>query len=111
MRAGARLVAHAVSDEDRFTTREILLTVDDLFGRRVRGGLGGLEGHEGGLDGHRVAHRAVQLDHGAFVGFEELFQPPHAFGVEMVGRVVEQQHIRARQQQAGEGDSALFTAR
>src|SRR3546814_81262 len=42
---------------------------------------------------------------------EMLFEPGDAFGVEMVGRFVEQQDRRLFEQQAGECDAALFTAR
>src|SRR3546814_4677673 len=40
-----------------------------------------------------------------------LFQPGDAFRVEMVGRLVEQQDRRLFEQQPGQRDAALFTAR
>ena len=40
-----------------------------------------------------------------------VFQPRHAFGVEMVGRLVEQQDVRLFEQQLAERDAALLTAR
>ena len=40
-----------------------------------------------------------------------VFQPVHRFSIEMVGRFVEQQKIRLRQQQLGEGHAAALTTR
>jgi len=51
-------------------------------------------------DGHHRARKAHQ----------ELFQPLDRFGVEMVGRFVEQQHVRPGEQQLAERDTALFTS-
>ena len=48
--------------------------------------------------------------HGAGIARQELFQPFHRLGVEVVGRFVEQQHVRLLQQQAAQCDAALFTA-
>ena len=42
---------------------------------------------------------------------EMLFEPGDAFGVEVVGRFVEQQDRRLFEQQPGQRDAALFTAR
>ncbi len=39
-------------------------------------------------------------DHGAGEALQELFQPVDRFGVQMVGWLIEQQHVRFRQQQA-----------
>jgi hypothetical protein len=41
---------------------------------------------------------------------EMLFQPLHAFGVEMVGRLVQQQDFRLFEEQAAQRDAAAFTA-
>ena len=46
----------------------------------------------------------------AFVFLQMLFEPADALGVEVVGRLVEQQDVGLRQQEAGKGDAALFTA-
>ena len=42
---------------------------------------------------------------------EMLFEPLHAFGVEMVGRLVEQQDVGLFEQQPGQRDAALLAAR
>ena len=42
---------------------------------------------------------------------QEMLEPFDRFGVEMVGRLVEQQHVRLGQQQAAERDAALLAAR
>ncbi len=47
--------------------------------------------------------------HGAGVARQELFQPFHRLGVEVVGRFVQQQHVRLLQQQAAQRHAALFT--
>ena len=52
-------------------------------------------------DGH---HRAGEL-------LQELLQPVDALGIEVVGRLIEQQHVRARQQQPAQGHAALLAAR
>ena len=39
------------------------------------------------------------------------FEPGHGLGVEMVGRLVEQQHLGLGEQELAEGHAALFTAR
>ncbi|OIQ96268.1 hypothetical protein GALL_217880 [mine drainage metagenome] len=49
--------------------------------------------------------------HGAREAGEELLQPFHRFGVEVVGRLVEQQHVGLGQQQPTERDAALLAAR
>ena len=46
---------------------------------------------------------------GAGVARQELFQPLHRLGVEVVGRFVEQQHVRLLQQQAAQRHAALLT--
>ena len=53
-----------------------------------------------------VGHR----HHGAGEAGEELLQPVHRLGVEVVGRLVEQQHVGLRQQQAAQRDAALLAA-
>lgn len=47
--------------------------------------------------------------HGAFEVVQEAFQPGDGLGVEVVGRFVEQQHIRFFQQQTAQRDAAAFT--
>ena len=42
---------------------------------------------------------------------QEALEPGDRLGVEMVGRLVEQQHVRAREQQPAEGDAAPLAAR
>ena len=49
-------------------------------------------------------------DHGSGEVLQELLKPVHAFSVEVVGRFVEKEHIRFRQQQAAQSHTALFTA-
>ena len=49
-------------------------------------------------------------DDRAVVLAEEPFEPFHALGVEVVGRLVEEEQVRVLQQQAGEGDATLLTA-
>jgi hypothetical protein len=50
-------------------------------------------------------------DHGAGVLVQETLQPGHRLRVEVVGRLVEQQHVGARQQQAAQRDAAPLAAR
>ena len=50
-------------------------------------------------------------DDGARVVLEEALEPGDRFGVEMVGRLVEQQQVRRLQQQAAERHAAPFAAR
>lgn len=50
-------------------------------------------------------------DDGAREAHEELFEPVDRFGVEVVGRFVEQQHVRLFEQQLAQRDAALFAAR
>ena len=63
--------------------------------------------------GRVVEEVAVVRDrhHGARKAFEEHFEPLHALGVEVVGGLVEQQHVGLGQQQAAQCDAALFAAR
>jgi hypothetical protein len=49
-------------------------------------------------------------DHGAGEAHQELFQPFHRFGVEVVGGLVQQQHVRLLQQQLAQRDAALLAA-
>ena len=49
--------------------------------------------------------------HRARIFLEVVFQPVDAFGIEMVGRLVEQQDRGLLDQQTGQCDTALFTAR
>ena len=53
-----------------------------------------------------VRHR----DDGAGIVLQKALQPCHRFGVEMVGRLVEQQQVRALQQQAAQRDAAALAA-
>ncbi len=48
--------------------------------------------------------------HGAGEVVEEALQPGHRVGVQVVGRFVQQQHVRCGQQQAAQCDAALFAA-
>ncbi len=50
-------------------------------------------------------------DDAAREGFQVVLQPGDALGVQVVGRFVEQQHVGLGQQQAGQRDAALLTAR
>ena len=50
-------------------------------------------------------------DHRALVLLEVLFEPVDALGVEVVGRLVEQQHVGLLEQQAAQGHAAAFSAR
>lgn len=47
---------------------------------------------------------------GAGVGAQELLQPQHALGVEVVGGLVEQEEVWLGQQQLAERDAAALTA-
>ncbi len=47
---------------------------------------------------------------GAFVVAQMMFEPCYGFGVEVVGGLVEQENIGFGEQEAGEGDAALFSA-
>ena len=49
-------------------------------------------------------------DNGAGEVVQVVFQPGDGFGIQVVGRLVEQQHVGVRQQQAAEGDAAFFPA-
>src|SRR5450830_1350088 len=49
--------------------------------------------------------------HGAGEALQELLQPVHRFGVQMVGRLVQQQHVGLGQQQLAQCHAALFTTR
>ena len=48
--------------------------------------------------------------HGAGKFLQELLQPVDAFGIEVVGRLVEQQHVGLGQQQPAQRDAALLAA-
>ena len=50
-------------------------------------------------------------DDGAREALQELLEPVDRFGVEVVGRLVEQQHVGLRQQHPAQGDTALLAAR
>jgi len=50
-------------------------------------------------------------DDGPRVLLEEALQPLHGFGVEMVGRLVEEEQVGVLEQEASEGDAALLAAR
>ncbi len=49
-------------------------------------------------------------DNGTSVALKMVFQPCHGFGIEVVGRFVQQQDIRFFQQQATQRDAAFFAA-
>ena len=63
--------------------------------------------------GHVVEEVAVvrDRDDGAREVVQEVLEPGDRLGVEVVGRLVEQQQIRGAQQQPAEGDAAPLTAR
>ena len=48
---------------------------------------------------------------GAFVLLQVLLEPVDAFGIEVVGRLIEQQYIRLLQQQTAQRDTSPFTSR
>ncbi len=48
-------------------------------------------------------------NHGAWEVVQEVFEPGDGIGVQVVGRFVEQQHVRGRQQQAAQSHTALLT--
>ena len=50
-------------------------------------------------------------DHGAGVFLEEMLQPSDRLRIQMIGRLIEQQHVGLREQQSAQGDPALFPAR
>ena len=49
--------------------------------------------------------------HRARIARKELLQPVHRLGIQVIGRLVQQQHVRLGQQQAAQGDTALLAAR
>ncbi len=49
-------------------------------------------------------------DDRAGVILQVMFEPGHRFGIEMVGRLVEQQNIRFLQKQAAHRDTAALAA-
>ena len=63
--------------------------------------------------GHVVEEVAVVGDRhdGARVVLEELLEPVDALGVEVVGRLVEQQQVRPAEQQPAQGDAAPLATR
>ena len=48
--------------------------------------------------------------HGAGVALQELLQPVHRFSVQVVGRLIKQQHVGLGEQQTAQGHAALLTA-
>ena len=50
-------------------------------------------------------------NHGAVVIVQEALQPGYGFGIQVVGGLVQQQHVRAGQQQAAQGHTATLTTR
>ena len=62
--------------------------------------------------GHVVQEVAVVGDgnHCAGVVVQEAFQPGYRFGIQMVGGLVQQQHVRAGQQQTAQRHAAALTA-
>ncbi len=49
--------------------------------------------------------------HGAFVFVQELLEPGHRFGIEVIGGLIEQQQVGTRQQEPAQGDAATLAAR
>ena len=49
-------------------------------------------------------------NHSALILLQVLFEPVDAFGVEVVCRFVEQQHVRLLQQKAAESHAATLTS-
>ena len=49
-------------------------------------------------------------DDGTRIVVEELLEPGDGLGVQVVGRLVQQQHVRLGQEQAAQGDAAAFAA-
>jgi hypothetical protein len=60
--------------------------------------------------GDVVQEVAVVSDghNGAVVIMQEALQPGHGFGIQVVGRLVQQEHVRAGQQQAAQGHTAAL---
>ena len=50
-------------------------------------------------------------DHSAREALQELLQPLHRFGIQVVGGLIQQQHVGLGQQQAAQRHTALFAAR
>ena len=50
-------------------------------------------------------------NHGALVVAEKAFEPSHRFGVEVIGRLVQQQDIRALQQEPAQGHAPALATR
>ena len=50
-------------------------------------------------------------DHGAWIIAQMMLEPRHAFGVEMVGRLVEQEDVGFSEQQAAKRNAPLLAAR
>ncbi len=60
-----------------------------------------------------VVEKIAVVRHGddrALVLLQVLLQPLHGFGIEVIGRLVEQQNVRLLDHEAAEGHAALFTA-
>ena len=53
-----------------------------------------------------VRHR----DHGARIFLEIALQPGHRFGIQVIGRLIQQQHVGLRQQQPAQRHAALLAA-
>ena len=49
-------------------------------------------------------------NHGSLIFFKMIFQPGHRFGVQMVGRLVQKQHVRFLQQQTAQSHAAFFAS-
>ena len=62
--------------------------------------------------GHVVEEVAIVRDGDdrARVFLQEVLEPGDRLGIEMVGRLVEQQHVRLGQQQSAQRDPAAFAA-
>ena len=76
-------------------------------------GLDGLAAQlpDAGADGVQKVPVMADDQHRAAVGFEVIFQPFHRFKVQMVGGLIQDQQIWALQQQAGQAQAGLLTAR
>ncbi|CQR22754.1 Uncharacterised protein [Yersinia enterocolitica] len=48
-------------------------------------------------------------DHCAFVIMQEALQPSYGFGIQVVGRFIQQQHVWFFQQQAADSNAAALT--
>ena len=63
--------------------------------------------------GHVVEKIAIvrHSDHRARIFLQKVLQPGHRFGIQVIGRLIEQQHVRLGQKQPAQGDAPLLAAR